>query len=135
MTVQRHPFDRVFVAGVGLGHDPVDDGWTAFDQEHLWFATPPRQVSTGDHVFALGAGRGSAVLGLYEVTRGGPLQRPPNPWDAERWPWNIGVRALATVPPPVAERVNGVRAPRSTAARVREPAQIAALYDAIDDSA
>jgi hypothetical protein len=134
MTIQRHPFNRVFVAGVGLGHNPVDDGWSAFDQEHLWFAKPPRQVPKGAHVFALGAGRGSAVLGLYEVTGGGPERRPANPWDAERWPWNLAVRALATVPPPVAERVDGVRAPRSTAARVREAAQIAALYAAIDDA-
>jgi hypothetical protein len=83
-------------------------------------------------VFALGAGRRSAVLGLYEVTRGGPLMRPQNPWDPARWPWNIGVRSLATVPPAIAQRVEGVTAPRSTAARVRDDRQIRALYDALN---
>lgn len=131
--IEPYRFDRVFTAGVGLGNDPVDDGWSAFDQEHLWFATPPRQLSARDHVFALGAGRRSAVLGLYEVTRGGPLERPANPWDPGRWRWNIGVRALATVPPAVATRVDGVIAPRSTAARVREPALIRALYEALGE--
>jgi hypothetical protein len=132
MTVVPHPYGRVFTAGVGLGHEPVGDDWSAFDQDHLWFATPPRQVSTGDHVFALGAGRGSAVLGLYEVTRGGPLRAPENPWDPKRWPWNIGVRALVTVPPPITRRVAEVTAPRSTAARVRDPDQMAELYSALD---
>jgi hypothetical protein len=131
VAVVPHRFGRVFTAGVGLGHRPVTDDWSAFEQEYLWFATPPRQVSTGDHVFALGAGRRSAVLGLYEVTRGGPLERPPNPWDPQRWPWNIGVRALATVSPPIAQSVDGVRAPRSTAARVRDERQILALYAAV----
>ena len=131
MTVERHRFDRVFTAGVGLGHQPVGDSWSAFDYDHLWFATPPRQLSKDDHVFALGAGRKSAVLGLFRVTRGGPLRTPANPWDPDRWPWNIGVEALATVPPPLAQRVDGVTAPRSTAARVRDAGQIAALYEAL----
>src|SRR4051794_8879591 len=132
MSIAPHPYDRVFVAGIGEGDNPVGDTWNAFNQDHLWFATPPRQVSTGDHIFALGAGRRSAVLGLYEVTRGGPLRTPANPWQPERWKWNIGVRALATVPPPVARRVDGVVAPRATAARVRNADQILALYKALE---
>jgi hypothetical protein len=130
MTVEPHPHGRVFTAGVGLGHDPVGDDWDAFDSEHLWFAKPPHQVCRGDHIFALGAGRRSAVLGLFEVTSGGPI-RLDNPWDPERWPWAISVRPVAAVPPPVAKRVDGVVAPRATAARVWEEADQAALYAAL----
>jgi len=132
VPIAPHRFNRIFTAGVGLGHKPVDNDWSAFNQEYLWFATPPRQVSTGDHVFALGAGRRSAVLGLYDVTRGGPLERPRNPWDPERWPWNVGVRALATVTPPHAISVDGVRAPRSTASRIWDARQIKDLYAALE---
>lgn len=64
-----HPFGQLYIAGVGLGDNPVDDSWSAFDHEHLYFATIPRQVANGAHVFALGAGRQSAVLRLFEVIR------------------------------------------------------------------
>jgi hypothetical protein len=66
-----HPFGQVYIAGVGLGHEPVDDSWSAFDHEYLYFATVPKRVVKGAHVFALGAGRRSAVLGLFEVVKAG----------------------------------------------------------------
>lgn len=128
--IDPHPHDRVFTAGVGLGGDPVGDDWSAFDFDHLWFAKPPKQVCRGDHIFALGAGRGSVVLGLFEVTSGGP-ERLANPWDPERWPWAISVRPLAGIAPNQAVSVEGVRAPRATAARVFDDAARRGLYEAI----
>jgi hypothetical protein len=90
------------------------------------------QVSKGDHIFALGAGRGSIVLGLFEVGSGGFEQLPRPEWDpAGRWPWALGVRALVGVPPREAVSVEGVRAPRRTAAQVKEPALRSALYAAL----
>ena len=132
MKITPHPHARVFTAGVALGHDPVGDDWDAYDFEHLWFAKPPKQVCRGDHIFALGAGRGSTVLGLFEVTSGGP-ERIPNPWDPERWPWAIAaVRPLAGVPPAIASSVPGVVAPRATAARVHGRQEREGLCRAVD---
>lgn len=124
----------VFTAGVGTSDEPVADDWSAFNQEYLWFRSPPRRLENGDHVFALGAGRHSAVLGLYEVTRSAPLREPEKnkSGDPERWPWNVGARALATVPPVLAISVEGVRTPRGTANRVWGIDQIKGLYDALD---
>jgi len=130
MIVQPHPHGRVFTAGVGLADRPVGDDWDADRQQHLWFAKPPKQVCSGDHIFALGAGRESAVLGLFEVTSGGP-ERLENPWDSERWPWAISVRPLAAVDPPSATPAPGVRAPRATAARVKDQGLQRALYAAV----
>jgi hypothetical protein len=72
VAIARHGSGRVFTAGVGVADGPVSDNWSANDQQHLWFAKPLKQVCRGDHIFALGAGRGSVVLGLFEVTSGGP---------------------------------------------------------------
>ena len=134
MPIAAHRFDRVFTAGVGDSNNPVPDDWSAFDQEYLWFRSPPRRFSNGDHVFALGAGRHSAVLGLYEVTWSAPLKEPQNnkSGDPDRWPWSIGTRALATVPPPLAIRVEGVLTPRGTADQVWDKRQIRELYAALD---
>lgn len=109
----------------------MNDDWSAFEQDHLWFAKPPKQVCRGDHIFALGAGRGSVVLGLFEVTSGGP-ERLTNPWDPQRWPWAIGVRAIAGVLPPDAVTVEGVRAPRATATRIHDEGYREALYEALE---
>src|SRR4051812_9084275 len=116
MAVAPHPFGRVFTAGVGVGGRPIDDAWRAEDQTHLWFKTKSTQVSRGDHVFALAAGRHSVVVGLFEVTSWGSERLPLPPWDPEgRWPWAIEVSALAGVAPREATSVPGVRAPRATA--------------------
>jgi hypothetical protein len=126
-----HPHGRIFTASVGLGHDPVDDDWEALESEYLWFSQPPRQVCRGDHIFILGAGRRSAVLGLAEVLSGGP-EEIPNPWDPDRWPWALHVRPLASVPPRLAESVPSVTAPRATAARIWDPSVQRALYSALE---
>jgi hypothetical protein len=129
--VEPHPFGQVYIAGVGLGHEPVDDGWSAFDHEYLYFATVPKQVVKGAHVFALGAGRRSAVLGLFEVLKAGANLSPKNPWDPDRWPYNLYVRAIASVAPPEATNVEGVRAPRGNAVHIRDEEQQIALYRAV----
>jgi hypothetical protein len=127
----------VFTAGVGTSDNPVGDDWSAFNQEYLWFRSRPQPFSNGDHVFALGAGWRSAILGLYEVTRSAPLKEPQKnkSGDPERWPWNIAARALATVPPPLAIRVEGVQTPRGTANQVWDTRQIRELYAALDPPA
>ena len=62
MPVEPHRFGRIFTAGVGVAGEPVRDDWRAEDQDHLWFSARNTQVSKGDHIFALGAGRGSIVI-------------------------------------------------------------------------
>jgi hypothetical protein len=132
MAVAPHPYGRVFTAGVGVGGEPISDDWTARDQDYLWFLAPNRQVSRDDHMFALAAGRGSVVVRLFEVGSGGFEQRRPLPeWNNGRGPWALGVRALVEVPPREAIPVEGIRAPRRTAAQVTDPALQAALYDAV----
>jgi hypothetical protein len=133
MAVEPHPFDRVFVAGVGVADGPVGDDWSAFNQDRLWFSNRSNQLSRGDHIFALGAGRSSAVLGLFEVTSGG-VERDPSPYDPSRWPYAVRVRPLAGVDPASARQVPGVRAPRATAAQVRDRQQRKTLYAALDDA-
>jgi hypothetical protein len=129
---EGHPFDRVFTVGVGVGGEPVTDDWSAADQHHLWFSKMSRQIGRGDHIFALGAGRQSAVLGLYEVTSPGVGTAPPNPWDADRWPYVAAVRPLASVPPRNAVGVDGVIAPRGAPPLIRGAERIAALYAAVE---
>ncbi len=129
--IAPHPFGRVFTAGVGLGDDPVEDDWSADEYEHVWFTRRSLQLSRGDHLFVLGAGRHSAVLGLYEVTSAGTSRTPPNPFQPERWPFAIGVRALAAVPPLEASPVPDVIAPRGMAHHIDDPVRQAALYQAI----
>jgi hypothetical protein len=126
-----HPFEQVYIAGVGLGHEPVDDDWSAFDHEYLYFSTVPKQVVKGAHVFALGAGRRSAVLGLFEVVKAGASLSPKNPWNPDRWPYNLQIQPLASVPPPEATNIDGVRAPRGNAVHIRDEEKRMALYRAM----
>ncbi|HMJ33162.1 MAG TPA: hypothetical protein VK501_04520 [Baekduia sp.] len=135
LGVASHPHGRVFTAGVGLGTEPVGDDWNAADSQHLWFTQRSLTLSRGDHVFALGAGRKSVVLGLFEVTSGGTERTPVNPWDPTRWPWAIAVRPLAAVPPPIAHAVPGLTAPRGTANAVGEKATRDALYAVVREFA
>ena len=132
MDISRH--DRVFIAGVGDVDHPVPNEWSACNQDQLWFRNRPRRFNDGDHVFALGAGRRSAVLGLFEVTRSCPRIEPQKneSGDAERWPWSIGARALATVPTWLAKPVDGVRTPRGTANLISDKRKITKLYEALD---
>jgi hypothetical protein len=133
MPVEPHRFGRIFTAGVGVAGEPIRDDWRAEDQDHLWFSARNTQVSKSDHIFALGAGRGSIVVGLFEVGSSGFEKLPRPEWDPEgRWPWALGVRPLAGVPPREAVSVEGVRAPRRTAAQVKDSKLQSALYEAID---
>jgi hypothetical protein len=134
-----HPHDRVFTAAVGVAGDPVDDDWRAngFADEHghIWFAEPSRQLSAGDHLFAIGVSRKRAVLGLFEVLSAGDLLEPKNPWDPERWPYAVAVRALAGAPPVEAVSVDSITTPRSTANRVTDETSQRALYAAMSGRA
>src|SRR4051812_36360377 len=109
MSITRQPKGHVFVAGVGTREDPVPDVWEP-NPDHLWFRRPPRQLARGDHVFSLAPGRNppSVVVALYEVTQPEEAEHPRNAFDPERWRYNIGVRLLRAVPPPIARRVPDV---------------------------
>ena len=130
---ERHPYGRVFTAGVGTVEAPIDDDWSAYDADSLWFSAQSRQVSKGAHMFALAAGRRSRVVGLFEVTSGGfERRRAPREWDPSgRWPYALGVSALCGVEPARAVPVDGVRAPRRAAAQISDPAKQEALYRAV----
>lgn len=129
------PLGQVFTAAVGVGGEPVDDSWDAgeyaVDHGHIWFAQGSNQLSAGDHLFAIGASRAGTVLGLFEVLSSGDLLQPRNPWDPDRWPYAVAVRALAGVPPVTATAVEGVPTPRATANRVRDEQQRLGLYAAV----
>lgn len=133
--VLPHPFGRVFTAAVGVAGNPVGDEWRADEHAeehgHIWFSGVSRQLGSGDHLFAIGVNRGRAVLGLFEVQSAGDLTQPRNPWQPDRWPYAVAVRALASVPPAEATSVPDVTTPRQTANQIREPAQQAALYAAV----
>jgi hypothetical protein len=137
--VAPHPHGRVFTAAVGVAGDPVNDDWRANEfaatHGHIWFAEPSRQLSAGDHLFAIGVGRHRAVLGLFEVRSAGDLLEPANPWDQERWPYAVAVRALAGAPPRDAVSVETITTPRSTANRVTDEASQRALYAAMSGRA
>jgi hypothetical protein len=133
--VTPHPFGRVFTAAVGLAGNPVGDEWRAHEHAeehgHIWFSGVSRQLGSGDHLFAIGVNRDRAVLGLFEVQSAGDLTRPRNPWEPDRWPYAVAVRALASVPPTEATNVPGVTTPRQTAIRIRDPVQQGQLYAAV----
>ena len=130
-AIRPHEHERVFIASVGVAEAPVNDDWAASEQSHLWFSVPSKQVSTGDHVFVLGAGRRSAVLGLFESLSTGTTRDNPHPSDPERWPWSIRARPLASVPPPEAVPVGGLIAPRGAPQLVRDADARQALYSAM----
>lgn len=131
-SIQPHAHDRVFIAAVGVAGEPVGDDWDAGNQARLWFSTISRQLSTGDHVFVLGAGRGSAVFGLFESLSAGTTRDVPHPANPKRWPWSIQARPLASVPPLEAGRVNSLVAPRGAPQWVRDANARRALYGAVD---
>jgi len=111
--IQPHPSGNVFRVAVGVTGDPIADDWDAFEQRYQWFGKRPKSVTSGAHLFALAVDRWrSAVVGLYEAVSAGAdrLSNSPNP---ERWPWALGVRPLAAVPPPLAEQVDGQMGPQS----------------------
>jgi hypothetical protein len=74
------------------------------------------------------------VVGLYQTVSAGAAKLP-NSQDPERWPWALGVRPLAAIPPPAARRVEGQRGPQSgLPERVSDDQARARLYEAITAS-
>lgn len=134
-TVHPHPSGNVFRVAVGVRGDSVAEDWSAFDQRYQWFGKPPRSVTSGAHLFVLAVDRWrSAVVGLYEAVSPGAARLPNSP-DPDRWPWALGVRPLAAIPPPLAERVDGQTGPQSgLPMRVYEEEDRELLYAAIADS-
>ena len=134
-VIYPHSSGRVFRVAVGVTEDPVEPTWSAFDQRYQWFTTQPRSIASGDHLFVLAVGRWrSSVVGLYETVTAGAakLRDSPNP---ERWPWALGVRPLAAIPPPEAERVEDQIGPQSgLPARIVDQDAIAQLYGAVASS-
>lgn len=130
--VQRHPSGRIFRVAVGVTGEPVDATWSAFDQRYQWFGRAPKNVAGGDHLFVLAVDRWrSAVVGLYEAVSAGADRLPDSP-DPDRWPWAVGVRPLAAIPPPEAHRVEGQIGPQSgLPIHVSDQSVWPLLYDAV----
>lgn len=110
--IRPHLSGNVFRVAVGVTGHPVPETWDAFDQRYQWFSKRPQSVTSGAHLFVLAVDRWkSAVVGLYETVTAG-ADKLPGSSNPERWPWALGVRPLAAIPPPLAERVEGQRGPQ-----------------------
>ena len=133
--IQPHPSERIFRVAVGVTGHPVDPTWSAFDERYQWFGKAPQNVMSGDHLFVLAVDRWrSAVVGLYEAISAGAERLPDSP-DPDRWPWAVGVRPLAAVPPSQAQRVDGQTGPQSgLPERVYDAAVWPVLYHAVSES-
>lgn len=133
MALTPHHYGRVFTAAVGLGEQAVPDDWSAFAQARIYFAKRSTQLSRGDHLFAIGAARKRAVLGLFEITSAG-TERVASSEDPARWPYSVKVKPLAGVDPPSATAVPGVETPRAYPRRVPDELH-SALYAAVEAAA
>ena len=131
-VVQPLSSSNVFRVAVGVTGESVAETWNAFDQRYQWFGRAPRNVTSGSHLFVLAVDRWrSAVVGLYEAVSAGAAKLPDSP-DPDRWPWAVGVRPLAAIPPPFAERVDGQTGPQGgLPARVSDPDARELLYRAV----
>jgi hypothetical protein len=130
--VTPHPYGRVFTCGIGTYPKPIADSWVISDElDRIWLAKRPRKLCNGDHVFAIAAGRGSRVVGLFEVTDNNPVHGVPQPWEPGRWQWSVAAKPLTSVAPTSARSVAGITAPRGFAQRIADPETRAALYDAM----
>jgi hypothetical protein len=134
-VIARHPSANVFRVAVGVTSASVDATWNAFDQRYQWFSKQPQSVTSGAHLFVLAVGRWrSAVVGLYEAGSAGADKLPHSP-DPERWPWALGVRPLAAIPPRDADRVEKQHGPQSgLPAHVSDPEAVDRLYRAVAKS-
>lgn len=134
-AITPHFSGHIFRVAVGVTDDPVSEDFDAFEQRYQWFGRKPQSVTSGAHLFVLAVGRWrSAVVGLYETVSAGADKLPDSP-DPERWPWALGVKPLAAIAPPNAERVAGQIGPQSgLPISVEDPGARAALYDAIRES-
>ena len=133
--IQPHPSGRIFRVAVGVTGHPVDATWSAFDERYQWFGKAPQNLMSGDHLFVLAVDEWrSAVVGLYEAVSAGAERLPDSP-DPDRWPWAVGVRPLAAVPPPQAHRVDGQTGPQSgLPERVYDASVWPLLYHAVSGS-
>lgn len=74
------------------------------------------------------------MVGLYEAVSAGADRLPDSP-DPNRWPWAVGVRPLAAIPPPQAQRVEGQIGPQSgLPEQVYDPSVWPLLYHAVSAS-
>jgi hypothetical protein len=111
--IRQHASGNIFRVAVGVTGEPVDPTWSAFDERYQWFGKAPQNITSGAHLFVLAVDRWkSAVVGLYETVTAGADRLPDSP-DPERWPWAVGVRPLAAIPPSEAVRVEGQTGPQS----------------------
>jgi len=134
-VVRPHPSGNVFRVAVGVTGNSIPSTWDAFAQRYQWFGRRPRAVTSGAHLFVLAVDRWkSAVVGLYEAISSGAEELPGSS-DPVRWPWALGVRPLAAIPPLQAQRVEGQRGPQSgLPARVTDHEALERLYRAVADS-
>lgn len=134
-TIEPLSSSNVFRVAVGVTGRPIPETWSAFDQRFQWFGRPPRNLTSGSHLFVLAVDRwGSAVVGLYEAVSAGAAKLPDSP-DPDRWPWAVGIRPLAAVAPPLAERVDGLTGPQSgLPARIKDSSVREQLYRAVATS-
>ena len=133
--ITPHPGGRVFRVAVGVTGDSIPETWSAFDKRYQWLGKEPKSIASGDHLFVLAVDRWkSAVVGLYETVSGGAETLPGSP-DPERWPWALGVKPLAAIPPPNAVQVIHQRGPQSgLPERVDDDEAVRQLYTAVADS-
>lgn len=133
--ITPHPSGRIFRVAVGVKRHPVPEDWNAFNERYQWFGKKPQALASGDHLFVLAVDRWrSAVVGLYEAVSAGADRLPDSP-DPDRWPFALGVRPLAAIPPPRAERIEGQQGPQSgLPERIYDEAAIPLLYAAVEDS-
>ncbi len=133
--IRPHASGNVFRVAVGVTGDSIEPDWSAFDQRYQWFGRQPKAVTSGAHLFVLAVDRWkSAVVGLYEAVSAG-ADRLPGSSDPERWPWALGVRPLAAIPPPEAVRVDGLVGPQSgLPARISDEGTLAQLYRVVAES-
>jgi hypothetical protein len=133
--LEPHRSGNIFRVAVGVTGEPVDAGWSAFDQRYQWFGKAPRSVTSGAHLFVLAVDRWkSAVVGLYETVSAGAAKLPASP-NPERWPWALGVRPMAAIPPPEAVRVDGQTGPQSgLPERIYDKSVWPSLYAAVASS-
>ena len=133
--IRPHPSGNVFRVAVGVSGHPVPETWDTFEQRYQWFGKRPQSVTSGAHLFVLAVDRWrSAVVGLYETVTAG-ADKLPGSSDSDRWPWALGVRPLAAIPPAIAERVEGQRGPQSgLPERVSDMDSQERLYQAVAGS-
>jgi hypothetical protein len=134
-NVTPNPSGQIFRVAVGVTDDPVPADWSAFDQRYQWFGRKPQSVASAAHLFVLAVGTWrSVVVGLYEAVSAGADKLPNSP-DPDRWPWALGVKPLAAIPPPLATRVDGQIGPQSgLPIHVGDPDVQSALYAALAGS-